>query len=193
MLTNFQIINLAKKMNVPLVGVYFKSELKNMTLKPNKSYIINLDDEFDEDGQRNEGTHYTCFQYNKYSGGDKVIYFDSYGVCPPQEVLNFCKVKEIPYNTKDIQSLMNEACGWYCLAFLHFINAFEKRTNDLYEDCEWFTSLFYDLNVEKDYKFNEWILKMFFKSPNDKSAHTVANVGFTFVADGIANVDTITK
>ena len=33
MLTNFQIINLAKKMNVPLVGVYFKSELKNMTLQ----------------------------------------------------------------------------------------------------------------------------------------------------------------
>ena len=199
MLTNFQIKDLAQRMKIPLAGVFFKSQLKDMKLQFNKSYIINLEDEYDENGDRNDGSHYTCFQYNKYPDGDKVIYFDSYGVCPPEEVLKFCNVKAIPYNTKDIQSLMNDACGWYCLAFLHFINSWDQRTGDLYEDCEHFTSLFYDLNVERDYKFNEWVLKAFFKSPEDKRPHTVANVGFTFIPDGenvakgVADVNTITK
>jgi len=200
MLTNFQITDLAKRMDIPLEGVFFKCQLKDMKLKFNKSYIINLEDEYDEDGNRNDGSHYTCFQYNKYPNGDhKVIYFDSYGVVAPEEVLKFCNVKEIPHNTKDIQSLMNDACGWYCLAFLHFINSWKQRSGDLYEDCEHFTSLFYDLNVERDFKFNEYVLKMFFKSPNDTRPHTVADVGFTFkpdnenVAAGIADVNTITK
>lgn len=202
MLTNYQLRDLAKKMRIPLEGVYFKSQLKDMKLKPNRSYIINLEDEYDSEGERNEGSHYTAFQYNKYDDGDKVIYFDSYGACAPDEVSAFCKVKEIPHNTKDIQSLMCDACGWYCLAFLHYINAWEGRTKDLYEDCEGFTDLFLDLNKDTDAKYNEWVLKLFFKSPDDKRRPTVEDVGFKFiptpdenaggsVADGIADINSI--
>ena len=54
---------------------------------------------------------------------------------------------ELPYNKKDIQSLMNNACGWYCCAYLHFINAFPQRSGDLYTDTEGFLSLFEDLNT----------------------------------------------
>ena len=200
MLTNYQIIDLAQRMRIPLEGVFFKSQLQDMKLQFNKSYIINLEDEYDSDGQENMGSHYTTFQYNKYPDGEhKVIYFDSFGANAPKEVLEFCKVKAIPHNTKDIQSLMNEACGWFCLGFLHFINAWEGRSKDLYYDCEWFSSLFHDLNIEKDYKYNEWVLKSFFRSPDDKSPLSVADVGFKFipegtnVAEGIADVSTITE
>lgn len=200
MLNNHQLTDLAQRMRIPLEGVFFKSQLKDMKLQFNKSYIINLEDEYGSDGEENLGSHYTTFQYNKYPDGEhKVVYFDSFGVDAPIEVLEFCKVKAIPHNTKDIQSLMNEACGWFCLAFLHFINSWEGRSKDLYEDCEHFTSLFHDLNVEKDHKFNEWVLKMFFKSPDDKTPHSLADVGFKFipegtnVAEGIAEVSTITE
>jgi hypothetical protein len=198
MLSNTQVEALAKRMKVPLEGVFFKSQLKEMKMKPNRSYIINLEDEFDEEGLRNDGSHYTCFQYNKYPKGvDEYVYFDSYGVCPPQEVLDFCGVKKMPYSEVDIQSLMNDACGWYCLAFLHFINSWEGRSKNLYYDCEHFTSLFNDLNKNTEWKYNEWLLKQFFRNPNDKTPMKMESLGFKWipegenVAKGIANVNSI--
>ena len=76
-------------MSIPLERCCFKSELEEEPLKYNRSYIINLEDEFDKNGERNTGTHYTCFQVNKYANGKtEPINFDSYGVVPPLEVLN---------------------------------------------------------------------------------------------------------
>lgn len=185
MLSNTQVEELAKRMRVPLEGVFFKSQLKEMKMEPNRSYIINLEDEFDEVGQRNPGSHYTCFQYNKYpKGNDEYVYFDSFGVCPPEEVLEFCGVKNMPYSEVDIQSLMCDACGWFCLAFLHFINAWEGRSKSLYYDCEHFTSLFNDLNKNTEWKYNEWVLKQFFRNPHDKTPMKMEDLGFKWVAEG---------
>ena len=167
-LTNIQVEQLAQRMNIPLERCCFKSELEEEPLKYNPSYIINLEDEFDKNGERNDGSHYTCFQVNKYANGKiEPIYFDSYGVAPPTEVLKFVGVSHIPYNTKDIQSLMNSACGWYCLAFLHYINAYHGRTQSIYDDCEHFTDLFNDLNETNEFKYNEWVLKLFFQSSDE--------------------------
>jgi len=175
-LTDTQLEDLAERMNVPLIFVGFKDELKTRKLRYNKSYIINMENEFDEDGERNTGSHYTCFQVNKYPNGQIAgIYFDSFGQPPPQEVEDFTKIK-LPYNTKDIQSLMNSACGWYCLALLHFINASPYRQGHLYHDCEAFTDMFDDLAVERSHLKNEFILKHFFRS-NDPSKRTPIELG----------------
>ena len=163
MLTNFQISDLAERMNVPLAFVGFKDQLKDGRLEYNKSYIINLDDEFDSEGKRNQGSHWTCFQINKINAKKQGIYMDSYGVKYPEIVKEFVG-KDIPYNTKDIQSAMGNACGFFCLAFLHYINTYEKRTRDLYADTEDFLELFVDLNTSVDWKQNEYVLKMFFQS-----------------------------
>jgi hypothetical protein len=177
MLTDTQIWDLAERMDVPLVFCDFKDRLKKKKLQYNKAYIINMENEFDEDGKRNEGSHYTCFQVNKHANGKtQPIYFDSFGQPAPQIVLNFCGVSHIPYNTKDIQSLMNSACGWYCLAFLHYINSYENRTKDLYSDCEHFTDLFEDLSKSTDHLKNEWVLKHFFRSA-DPTKRTKVEVG----------------
>jgi hypothetical protein len=168
MLTNHQIEDLAKRMKVPLEFVGFKSDLPKK-LKTNRSYIINLDDEIDKaTGVRSGGTHWTNFQIMEYPNGKKEgIYFDSYGAGPPEivkkRVMDNFKLC-LPHNKKDIQSLLNEACGWYCLAFLHFINEFPQRTKNLYWDTEAFLSLFEDLNESIDFKKNEYILKLFFQS-----------------------------
>jgi hypothetical protein len=170
MLTNTQLEDLAQRMKIPLEYVGFKSELPKK-LKSNKSYIINLDDEVDEEtGVRSSGTHWTCFQVMEYPNGKKEgIYFDSYGIGPPEivkkRVMESFKIG-LPYNTKDIQSLMSEFCGWACLAFLHFINAYPQRSKNLYWDSEAFVDLFEDLNKSVDFKKNEYILKMFFQ-PED--------------------------
>lgn len=172
MLTNTQIEDLAQRMKVPLEFCGFKSELPKK-LKTNRSYIINLDDEEDEGtGIKSSGTHWTCFQVMEYPNNKKeAIYMDSYGSPPPEIVKKLVMSNfglKIPYNTKDIQSLMNQACGWYCLAFLHFINAFPQRSKNLYWDTETFLDMFEDLNKSVDWKKNEYILKMFFQ-PEDES------------------------
>jgi hypothetical protein len=167
-LTDDQITELAKRMRIPLAGIVFKDELK-APLQCNKAYIVNLQDSTDEDGNDNEGTHWTFLQLVKHPN-DKIekIFFDPYGA-PPSKIIKqvveeTTKTKGLPYTEKDVQSLMNNACGWFCLALGHFINASQYRTKSLYDDVACFIDMFDDLNKSVDFKKNEYILKHFFRS-----------------------------
>lgn len=174
-LTDLQIKKLSKRMQIPLEGVYFKNELpKKLTY--NKTYIVNLEDEKDEYGNENTGSHWVLLQINKYPN-DKIepIYFDPYGQGPPEYVKSVVKSTigrdGLPFTTKDIQSLMNNACGYYCLALAHFINASQYRSGSIYDDVDVFMDMFDDLNHSVDFKKNEYILLHFFRS-NDKDKRT---------------------
>jgi hypothetical protein len=155
-------------MSIPLEDVVFKDELET-PLEYNKAYIINIEDSVDENGNQNDGTHWTYLQCNKYPNGKiESIYFDPYGAPPPENIKRVVKetTKQngLPYTEVDIQSLMNNACGYYCLALGHFINSSKYRSNDLYTDVNDFLSLFDDLNKSVDFKKNEYVLKHFFRS-----------------------------
>ncbi len=166
MLTDRQLDELCGKMKVPLERICFKDQLHDKPLKYNRTYIINLDDMLDEGGERNEGTHWTALQVNKTKNGKiEPMYFDSFGMPPPKDVNEFVG-QYVPYNTKDIQSLMADYCGWACCAWAHYINAFKGRAGFIYIDTENFLEHFDDLNTSCDFKKNEYILKMFFQSEN---------------------------
>lgn len=166
-LTDLQIKDLSKKMRIPLGEVCFKDELPSK-LQFNKTYIVNLEDSVDEQGNQNEGTHWTMVQCNKNGNGSmESIFFDPYGAEPSEIIKKVVKNttnKGLPHTKKDIQSLMNNACGFYCLALAHFINASEHRSNNLHDDVCTFLELFDDLNKSVDFKKNEYILKHFFRS-----------------------------
>jgi len=171
MLTDLQIKELCKKMEIPLEGVFFKDQLPKK-IKPNMAYIINMENALDENGRPNDGSHWTCLQVNKYPNGSiEPFYFDSYG-SPAAE--NVKKVvmntfgQKLPFSKRDIQSLMNNACGFYCCGLLHFINASKYRTGNFYEDIENFLCMFDDLNESVDWKKNEYILKHFFQPSDPK-------------------------
>ena len=176
MLTDSEVEDLAKRMNIPLEGVYFKDMLPKK-LKTNKVYIINLQDSENDNGDDNSGTHW-IMAYIRQTPKNQLqpIYFDPYGCPPPENVKNIienqCNMK-CPYTTKDIQSLMNNACGFYCLAISHFICASKYRTNDLYKDVDDFMDMFDDLNHSVDWKKNEYILKHFFLSSDPSSKKDV--------------------
>jgi len=167
-LTDSQIKELCKKMSIPLAECVFKDELQS-PLQYNKSYIINMENSEDENGNQNDGSHWVFLQCNKYPN-EKVecIYFDPYGQPPPEHVKEVVKKtigkSGLPYTEKDVQSLMNNACGFYCLALGHFINASKYRSNSLYHDVTTFLEMFDDLNHSIDFKKNEFILKHFFRS-----------------------------
>jgi hypothetical protein len=184
-LTDRQIRELCEKMKIPLAtkkGIIFKNEIPS-NLEYNKAYFINLEDEYNAEGLLNNGSHWTCFQIAKYpSGKIAPIYFCPFGGPPPEivkeKMMKFCKQK-IPFNTKDIQSLMANACGWYCCAYLHYINNFSHRTGDIYLDTEQFLDYFDDLNKSTNFLKNEYILKHFFQSEDPKLRKEIKTIADT--------------
>lgn len=169
-LTDTQIRELCSKMNINLGAICFKDDMPH--IECNKAYFINLEDEYDETGKLNSGSHWTTFIIRKYPNGKmSPMYFDAFGM-PPPEVVKTTIMKrakqKCPFNTKDIQSLMGNACGYYCLAWQHFIANANIRSGDLYADTEGFLDYFDDLNVSNDFKKNEWLLKHFFQSNDPK-------------------------
>ena len=167
-LTDTQIEKLCKRMNIPLAGIFFKDELVS-PLEYNKAYFVNLEDSEDEEGRPNDGSHWTYLQVSKYPNGEVAkIFFDPYGAPPSENIKKVVKqttnTNGLPFTEKDIQSLMNNACGYFCLALGHFINASKYRTGILYDDVNSFMEMFDDLNTSCDFKKNEYILKHFFRS-----------------------------
>ena len=83
-LTDSQLRTLASRMGFKLEHIVFKSQLENIDLEYNTPYVINLENEYSEEGKPNSGTHYTALQVNKNSKGKiEPCNMDSCGVgCP---------------------------------------------------------------------------------------------------------------
>ena len=164
MLTNFQLIDIANAMKFPLEKVCFKDELSKAPLKYNTVYIINSQNSETEEGKDNDGAHWVALYVDKNKDG-KIFpqYFDSYGSPPAQEVTDFVG-RYVPYSTKDVQSVMDSVCGFYCCAFGFFVSKSKYRTGNIYHDTETFLELFNDLNKSHDFKQNEWVLQQFFST-----------------------------
>ena len=106
-LSNFKLEDAVGKLKIPCFrGVFL---LDTLPKKPNKKEcgIVN----FDESG--GPGTHWVAW----YKNGKTKIYFDSYGVQPPLEVIDYLK-RPIRYNTDQLQPAGEVFCGHLCLYVL---------------------------------------------------------------------------
>jgi len=123
-LTNFELLDAAKKLNIPnFSGVFLRDELLK---KPRRKEcgILNLDD------SNGVGSHWCCFFKN---GNDK-FYFDSYGLPPPTELLKYLG-GSVYYNSERIQPDNEVFCGHLCLYVLKAIangRKFQEVVNDLH-------------------------------------------------------------
>jgi len=119
MLSNLDIDVLVVKMGIPnFKGCYYKDTLKK--IEPNSSYIINLNSEYNEKNERNKGSHWIALITDDLK---KAIYFDSYGEREPTQIKNLlkCNQYKLGHTSKNIQSLMSNLCGFFCLAFIYFL------------------------------------------------------------------------
>src|SRR5678816_1027780 len=107
-LTNFELIDAVKKLNIPnFRGVFMRDALPKRPRR-NECGILNLDD------SNGAGTHYCSFLKN---GKDK-IYFDSYGLAPPTELVKYLG-DPVYYNSERIQPDNEVFCGHLCLSLIH--------------------------------------------------------------------------
>ena len=145
-LSNIDIEKLCAKMKVPLVKCDCKDKLPKRLR--NGAYVINLAN------SNQPGTHWTAFIIETKT--KTCAYFDSFGIPPPQEVLKFAvKCKHIFYDTRPIQDINAVTCGWYCVAFLHFMTHY---TGKLSEKMEYFNQMF----DKDDLENNNQILMNYF-------------------------------
>lgn len=114
-LSNVDIINICKNLNLPLHGVFSKDVLPKDLQEG--FYVINLTD------HRNlECGHWTILYYSPIPNSCPHLYFDSFGFICPKDL----EQKLIPnyiYNEKQIQDERSSACGYFCIAFIMYLHS----------------------------------------------------------------------
>ena len=110
MTTNIDLEQLAQKNKIKLDYIIFKDELSKIPYKANLNIILNMS------STGHPGTHWIAVRtYN-----NMILYFDSFGVEPSDEILDYARInkKKVIYNDYQIQHLKDEDCGQLSLAFL---------------------------------------------------------------------------
>src|SRR5436190_13083711 len=121
---NYQILKSGK--NIPnFKGVFMRNELKNP--RKNESLIINLD------SKKGSGTHWVAVKKR----GDKILYFDPFGIQPPKEIIRYYKTLKVYYSTTKVQKLNATNCGKLCIQFLKSRHFFLYIKMDKYFKSEW--------------------------------------------------------
>lgn len=106
-LSNILLIETAKKLKIPnFRGVYLRDELPKRP-RLNECGILNLDD------SKGSGTHWVAWIKRE----NEKMYFDSYGLPPPTELLSYLK-SPVYYNSERIQKDNEVYCGHLCLYVL---------------------------------------------------------------------------
>ena len=112
-LSNIDIDKIMKKHNVKNYRGTYSKDMLPKRINGNESVIVNLQDYFE-----GEGTHWVVI-YND-NNGDSVEYFDSFGLKPPIECINYMETsnKLIEYNSSQIQNIDSIMCGYYCCFYI---------------------------------------------------------------------------
>jgi hypothetical protein len=120
-LSNFNIIECCKELDIGnFIGVFMRDELSKIKFSNNECLILN------SDVSSGSGIHWMCL----FSKDGVTFYFDSYGLSPPLEVLEYCKNKIRFYSTYSIQQddKVEILCGHYSVYILYKLyNGFDFK------------------------------------------------------------------
>ena len=123
-LSNIELLDAVKKIEIPgFRGVFVRDNLLSKPWK-DECGILNLDD------TAGTGTHWVAW----YKKDKEKFYFDSYGIQPPRELVEYLK-DPILYNTERLQPKDQVFCGHLCLFVLKQLTLgrrLQKIVNDLH-------------------------------------------------------------
>jgi hypothetical protein len=110
-MSNVEILKHAKQLELPNFRYIMRNEFGKEMPQNIECGIVNLDDKY------NPGTHHCAW----FKNGDNKIYFDSFGIQPPKEIIRYLK-SSILYNTYQIQQYNETNCSEWCLYVLNELN-----------------------------------------------------------------------
>jgi len=123
MTTNIQLEEAAAKLNFKTFrGIFMRDEISKMKVNDYECGILNLD------LSENSGTHWVAW----YKDNNNKIYFDSFGIQPPKEIIKYLR-SPILYNTFQIQQFNDSNCGEWCLYVLNKLNMGENYVDIILE------------------------------------------------------------
>jgi hypothetical protein len=108
-LSNLDIDLILKRLDVPYNGCEIAAEMTE--IKPGNT-IINL----------NGNSHWVCL----IRDGNKYWYFDSYGFPSPEAIEDLIG-EDYNYSKEQLQSINSSSCGYYCCAFLKFMQGKQDK------------------------------------------------------------------
>ena len=111
-LSNFKLEDMVKKLRIPSFRGVFLLDTLLKKLNKKECGIVN----FDKSG--GPGTHWVAW----YKNGKTKIYFYSYGIQPPIEVVEYLG-RPICYNADQLQPAWQVFCGHLCLYVLKELGA----------------------------------------------------------------------
>jgi hypothetical protein len=107
-LSNVEIENYSKMLKIKSFrGCYMRDELRNLRACKSECGILNLN------LSSETGSHWTCW----FKINNEKFYFNSFGLPPPKEVIDYLG-SPILYSTFQLQGLMDQNCGKWCLIVL---------------------------------------------------------------------------
>ena len=106
-LSNIELLEAARKLKIPNFRAVSLRDALPTTPKKKECGILNLDD------TTGSGTHWVAW----YKNGTEKKYFDSYGLQPPNELVDYLH-SPILYNTERVQPYDQVFCGHLCLYVL---------------------------------------------------------------------------
>ena len=146
-LSNYDIIDICNKLNLPLVGVFMKDELPSKKVLGN--YIVNFENSYQD------GSHWVAMKLTE----DTCYFGDSYGSTPPTLIYTFLKkyYKKIYFNNQIFQDYDSVLCGYYAIGILYYMDS--HKSNDILMKANEFINMF-----QENTKLNDNILIKYFKS-----------------------------
>lgn len=145
-LSNFDIISICNKLNLPLVGVFMKDELPNKKVLGN--YVVNFEN------HNQDGSHWVAMKLTE----DACYFGDSYGTTPPEKIYKFLKkyYNKIYFNNQIYQDYDSVLCGYFSIGILHYIDSHNK--GNIFDRANEFINMF-----QENTKKNDNILIKYFK------------------------------
>jgi hypothetical protein len=146
-LTNYDLANICIDSKIHLNMICMKDEM-NLNNLENGNYIMNLENH-DQDG-----SHWTAF----VKKGKNIYYCDSFGMPPPQNQINLFNAdkSKLQYSQTKIQDIKSKCCGFFCVAFLIFLN---QGSGTMLQRCNKFIAQFDLKNAKKNNKIVKAIIK----------------------------------
>lgn len=156
MLTDKELKELCGLFQIKCKGIYLKDQLKDKKISAG-FYIYNLDSKHNPVLPSSLGTHWTCSIGNHKD----VMYFDSYGVVPPNEISYFMRRKygKFSYNNYIVQHLDSTNCGFFCLGLALYVKEHQRNNANMLYLCNEYINMFGD-----DAKKNDVILRNYLYS-----------------------------